>query len=133
MKKVISLLLACVMLCGCVFALASCGKKLSGDYVLDATVEVVGVKSGAVTTYSFSGSKVTLSVDTYVANNKSSVSYEGKYEIAEASDGSLEITFTFENDKGEEVKEYSTTQVLKEAEDGKSITIGLLTFKKVEN
>ena len=131
MKKIVSLLLVCVMLLGCVAVFASCGKKLSGEYQLDATVDVLG-KNGAVTTYAFSGSKVTLTIDTYLAGNKSTASYEGKYEIAEAEDGSLEITFTFTNDKGEEVKDYSTTSVLKEAEDGSSITIGILTFKKLE-
>ncbi len=127
MKKIVSLLLACVMLCGCVFALASCGKKLSGDYALDATTDVLGMKTGAVTTYAFSGSKVTLTIDTYVAGNKTTASFEGKYKIADD-----EITFTFENEKGEEVKEHSNTQTFKEADDGKSITIGLLTFQKVE-
>jgi len=132
MKKIVSLLLVCVMLVSCIGMLASCGKKLSGAYTLDATAEVAGVKSGAVTTYDFSGSKVTLTIDTYVLNNKSTASYEGKYEIAEKDDGSLEITFTFTDDKGEEVKDHSTTKVLKESEDGKSITIGLLTYTKAD-
>ena len=32
MKKIISALLVCVLLVGCMFALASCGKTLSGTY-----------------------------------------------------------------------------------------------------
>ena len=131
MKKILSAVLVCVLLVGCVFALASCGKTLSGEYKLDATGEIAGIKSGVVTTYKFSGSKVTLTIDTYVANNKSTVEYDGKYTIEEV-DEDYEITFTFTDEDGEEVKDYSKTQVLKIDDEKKTITIGLVTYTKAE-
>ena len=73
MKKIISVTLVCVMLLGCVFALASCGKTLSGKY-------------GA---FEFSGNDVTYT------GALTGGSYEGTYEIGEDEDGKAIITFTF--------------------------------------
>ena len=55
MKKVISMTLVCVLLLGCVFALASCGKTISGTYEL-------ALSEDNKTTYEFSGRKVTKTV-----------------------------------------------------------------------
>ena len=55
MKKTLSLLLVCVLLVGCIFSLASCGKTLSGTYKADVVV--------GGTSYTFSGSKVTLTAE----------------------------------------------------------------------
>ena len=130
MKKLVSVFLTLALVLGLVGVLTACGKTLSGDYALDATTGGDSMKSGLVTTYSFSGSKVTLTLDTYLLGMKNEAKVlEGTYKIAEASDGTLEITFSFVNDKGEEDKEYSVTSVLVEEED--AIKIGILTFKKV--
>ena len=83
MKKIISVVLACILLCGCVFALASCSKKLSGTYELDAYV--------ASLSYEFKGSKVTVTV----AGLGTSESIEGEYKITENDDGETVIIFTF--------------------------------------
>ena len=77
MKKILSAVLVCVLLAACVFALASCGKTLSGKYV-----DALGV-----TAYEFSGNKVTM----YLGQK---VVAEGTYKI-EAKDDKETITFTF--------------------------------------
>lgn len=90
MKKVLSLVLAVAVLATLCLALASCGKKLSGTYELDA---IVGGK-----TYEFKGNKVTITYELFGAKKSS----EGTYKIAKNDDGDLEITFTFENKDAEE-------------------------------
>ena len=121
MTKALALVLVLSMVC---IIFASCGKTLSGTYKLDATV----VGSGAVTTYTFSGSKVTLTIETKVLGNVTSTdTFEGKYEISEKDSGDLQITFTFEGDNAEK---HNVTSDLVINED--SIKIGILTFKVVE-
>ena len=118
MKKIISLLVVCIMLVGVVFSLASCGTMLSGKYTADVVF--------ANMTYEFSLNKVTLTVDPIVGNN---AVYEGKY-VIEGEEGDQKITFTFED---KEAEEYSTTEsfskITKDGED--YIQIGLVTYKKV--
>ena len=84
MKRIISTLLVCVLLLGCVFTLASCGKMLSGKY--EADVGVAGAK------YEFSGKKVTITVQVLGFEK----SYEGTYKIGENDDGKETITFDFD-------------------------------------
>ena len=88
MKRIISTILVCVLLLGCVLTLASCGKKLRGTYVCE--------EDGASISYTFKGKKFTAEMkwgDTVVDD------IEGTYKI----DGD-KITFTYEVD-GEEVEE----------------------------
>ena len=121
MKRIISTFLVCVLLLGCVFTLASCGKMLSGKYELDA---YVGSK-----TYEFSGlNKVSityelLSVETTI---------EGTYKSAENDKGETEITFTFEDE--EKAKDYAGTFPFAQGEeDGvKYIKIGILKYNKAD-
>ena len=89
MKKIVSLLLVCVMLVSCIGMLASCGKKLSGTYKLGSGV------AGA--TYEFDGSKVTVTAS-LIGIEKS---FEGTYEITENDKEETVIIFTFENDEAE--------------------------------
>ena len=70
MKKVISIVLVCVLLACSVFALASCGKTLSGTYK-DALT--------GLTELTFKGNKVTITV-----RNGSTTA---NYEIKENEDG----------------------------------------------
>ena len=117
MKKSIRILavaMVAVMLCLC---LASCGKTLSGEYYM-GDKEI----TKSYTTYTFKGNKVTCEV--YALGKKvTDGSFEGKQSIK-----GDEITFTWENEDGEEK---SDTVTFEEKEDG-SIKIGMLEFKKVE-
>lgn len=92
MKKILSVVLACALLVGCLFTLASCGKKLSGSYT--AEVEILG-QSGS-TTYDFHGGKVDIITKTKLLGNINTETVEAKYEIAEV-DGELEITIITED------------------------------------
>ena len=118
MKRVLALALVCVM----VFALASCAKKLSGTYTAEAGL---GGLVGGKTSYTFSGSKVTVSVTGSLLGSSKTTEYEGKYEITEADDGSMSITFTFGD---ADAKQYSGTFNFVDNKD--SIKIGLLTYTK---
>ena len=115
--KFLALAVAVLMLC---MAFASCGKKLSGEYKLDATI----AGTGAVTTYDFSGSKVTVTIETKALGQVTgTVELEGKYSIKDDK-----ITFEFESEK-DDAKEYAGTFDFKETDDG--IKIGLFEYKKV--
>ena len=121
MKRIISTLLVCVLLVGCVFSLAACGKKLSGKYELDA---LIGSK-----TYEFSGKKVSITYE--VAGFEKTI--EGEYKIDENDDGDLEITFTFADDE-EDADDYAGTFSFAEGKEGdvEYIKIGLSKFNKVD-
>lgn len=118
--KVLALTLVAVMLL-CTFA--SCAKKLSGDY----TGEVNFIVGKASVTYSFSGSKVTVTSKTTVLGNVNTTTYEGTYEITENDDESMEITLTFENGD-DNIK--SGTYTLEEGED--YIKIAGIQYTKAE-
>jgi len=112
------------MLCA---TLASCG-KVNGTYTADLTV----LSTGAKITYDFGAfKKVTLTVETLVAGSVTGTKIiEGKYDVEEKDDGSMNITFTFES-KEEEATTYGGTQTLKIDKENDTITIGLVTYKKV--
>lgn len=115
--KVLSLVMVAAMLC---ITLASCGKTLSGEYENDATV----LNTGVVTTYEFSGKKVTLTVETKAAGATvgDPLVVEGKYSIEDDK-----ITFEFESDD-EDAKKYNQTVDFEEGED--YIKIGIVKFEK---
>ena len=114
--KILALVMATLMLC---LALASCGKKLSGEYVLDATI----AGSGAVTTYAFSGSKVTLTIETKLLGSVTdTVEFEGKYSIEDDK-----ITFDFDEDDADD---YNKAFDFEETDNG--IKIGILEYKKAD-
>ena len=115
--KVLSLVMVAAMLC---ITLASCGKTLSGKYENDATV----FSTGVVTTYEFSGKKVTLTVESKAAGATvgDPLVIEGKYSIDDDK-----ITFEFEGDD-EDAKKYSQTLDFEESED--YIKIGVVKFEK---
>ena len=83
MKKIISMTLLCALLLGCVFALASCAKTLSGTYKRDGFI--------VDTTYEFKGNEVT------IVNGLGSLSHTTKatYAIEENDEGAMTITFTY--------------------------------------
>ena len=125
MKKSIRILavaLVAIMLC---ISLVSCGKKLNGSYkgeinVLVASYEVV---------YEFKGSKVTVTrqIESIIGDGDPVV-VEGKYEITEAEDGELKITFEYEGEDDEVVK--GGTFDFEEGED--YIKIGTVKYSKVD-
>ena len=118
MKKIISAILVCVLLVGSVFALASCGKMLSGKYS-DAVT--------GLTSYEFKGNKVKVTAG---AGNFA-VSLDGTYKIAKNDDGKNEITFTFENDDDDK---YSGTFSFSDGEENgkKYIKIGVVKYNKAD-
>ncbi len=84
MKKVLSLVLALALLCGCMFTLASCFGGLSGKY--SYTDPILGGK----TTYEFKGKEFTR---TYTLGSITHTA-TGTYEITEEEEKSY-ITFTY--------------------------------------
>lgn len=118
--RVVALALVIALAC---ITLASCGKTLSGTYTAGGSV----LGTGATTTYKFSGSKVTLTVEGSLLGMSSSETFEGTYKITESDDGSMKISFDFGD---EDAKEYSTSFNFKEDKDAGTITIGLITYTK---
>ena len=118
MKRIISTILVCVLLLGCVFTLASCGKTLSGTYSADLAIAKVS--------YEFKfGGKVTLTVDPIIGDTST---YEGKYEVI---DDTNEITLIFED---ADAKEYGGTSSFTtgEEEGVKYIKIGGVKYTEVD-
>ena len=89
--KIASVMIALLMM-ACVFA--SCAKKLSGSY--QAGLSLLG--QGADVTYTFSGSKVEATQKLTILGSVKSNTVSGTYEITENADGSMEITFDFEEE-----------------------------------
>ena len=120
MKKILSLILVCVLLVGTMFTLASCANSLSGEYK-DALTSNVSYKFGAF-------GKVTLTVDSIIGDDKV---YEGKYKI-DSEDGDFTITFTF--DDADANKIYGgTNDFAKGEENGEEyIKLGLFRYNKVK-
>lgn len=117
MKKLLSLVLALALLCGCMFTLASCGGGLSGKY----TDEL------GLTSYEFKGKNFTCTV----AVGNLTYSASGTYEITEEDDKSY-ITFTY-TDGDEKAKKDGGVKLAftKGEEDGKNyIKLGLFKYVK---
>ena len=118
--RIIAIAMVAVMLC---LSLASCGKKISGKY--EAEIDVLLASYTA--TYDFSGSKVEITKKTTVFGSVNTNTIEGKYEIAELDDGSMEITITLESDD-DDIK--SGTFTFEEGEG--YIKIGGIQYNKVD-
>lgn len=119
MKKTISVLLVCVLLLGCVFTLASCGKKLSGKYES-------ALGSGAY--YEFSGNDLTYSRKSLLGGN---VVTTGTYELTEDEDGNSVIVITY-GDSDDDAK--SGTYPFSEGEENgvKFIKIAGVKYNKAD-
>lgn len=120
--RVIALALVMAMAC---LALASCAKTLSGTYSSEG--DFLGL-AGAKTSYTFSGSKVTITVTTsnFITGSDTD-EYQGTYEITEATDGTLSIVFDIEDSKV-----YSGTFSFAEDKDAGTIKINGITFTKAK-
>ena len=124
MKKIISTILVCVLLLGCVMSFASCDKLLIGKY---ESLEVLGIK----TTYEFSAFKYTKTTVTpsIIGGDKTSVE-EGSFKITENDEGEPIISFTYEVDGVKEVENYSFSQG---EEDGvKYVKIGFVKYTQAK-
>ncbi len=115
MKKIVSLLLACVLLVGCALSLTSCGKTLSGEYKDALTGNVK---------YEFVLNKYTKTVDNLFGDDTVT---EGTYKIDEEAG---EITFTYEVDGEKKTQTENYSYGEKEGVD--YIIIGVLTYNKVQ-
>ena len=123
MKRIISTLLVCALLLGCVLTLASCGKMLMGKY------EFV-LSDSNKTTYEFMLNKVTKTTTAGIAGYTKDIVTEGTYEINEVEDGEYEITFTWTIDGEEEIE---TLYFAEGEENGvQYIKIGIVTYNKVK-
>lgn len=128
MTKILSLVMACVLVC---FVFASCAKTLSGTYSAEAGGSFLGGK----VSMTFSGKNVTITTTAGVAGFTSTSESKGTYEIAEAADGTQSITITFTGDAEDDAKQFSGTQSFAEGKDedgNKTIKIGLITLTKAK-
>lgn len=128
MTKILSLVMACVLVC---FVFASCAKTLSGTYSAEAGGSFLGGK----VSMTFSGKNVTITTTAGVAGFTSTSESKGTYEIAEAADGTQSITITFTGDAEDDAKKFSGTQSFAEGKDedgNKTIKIGLITLTKAK-
>ena len=89
--KALALTLTAVIL---VCTLVSCGKTVSGTY--GSEIEFLGQKWEV--TYKFSGKNVEAESKATVLGQVNSKTAKGTYEISENDDGTLEITFDFEEE-----------------------------------
>ena len=126
MKKLISTILVCVLLLGCVMSFTSCSKMLLGKY----ETEVDAVVAGGKVVYEFTPFGYTKTTTTEVLGFAKDSVEEGKYKITENEDGDLTITFTYEVDGKEEAESFSFSQG---EEDGvKYVKLGLIKYTKVD-
>ena len=115
MKKTLKVAALMIVIVMAVFAFASCAKKLSGAYELDAGFL-------GTTTYEFDGNKYTKTYDPMAGDNEVE---EGKYKIDEDAGT---ITFTYEVDGEEKTR----TEDFVEGTEGdvEYIKIGSLQYTK---
>ncbi len=124
LARVLALVLVIAMAC---LALASCAKTLSGTYSAEAGL---GSLAGVKTSFTFKGSKVILTVTgSSFITGSATTEYEGKYEITEAADGTMSITFEFESED-DDATSYNKTHTFSENKDADTITIGGITYTK---
>lgn len=102
MKKIISALIICVLVVGCVCALTGCGgKTLNGAY-----------KFG-ITTYEFSGNNVEITYEVFGFEK----SIEGTYEITTNEDETMTLTITIESEE-EGAEDYAGKHSFVEGKEG---------------
>lgn len=126
MKKIISTILVCVLLLGCVMSLSSCGKMLMGKY----EAQVDAIVAGGKVVYEFTPFGYTKTTTTEVLGFEKSSVEEGKYKIAENDEGELTITFTYEVDGEEKTESVAFSQG---EEDGvKYVKLGIVKYTKID-
>ena len=125
MKKIISAVLVCVLLVGCIFALASCAKTLNGTYEMGSGV------AGA--SYTFKGSNVTITYKFLGTETE----IKGTYVISEDEEKGQIITITIadEDAEADDADKYEGVHTLVEGTEGdkKFIKIDGVQYNKVED
>ena len=117
MKKILSLMLVCVMLVGIVCTLSSCGNVLIGTYENETIY----------TTYEFKVNQFTMTIDIPFVDMD--IVRSGTYKITGKGD-EREIIFTFDEDGKEKTETYKFSSG---KEDGKAyIVLGGVTFTKAD-
>lgn len=133
MKKILSAILVCVLLCGTLFTLASCGNSLSGTYASDEID--IGVAKSKVT-LKFGLASVTIeSMTENIVTGAKTTTYKASYKIAKNDEGERTITFTYAADSNEfDLFPDGNTFKFDEAttDDGEQIKIGVYTFTKAK-
>lgn len=121
MKKTLRIVALVLVLAMSVCVLASCGKKLSGEYAAGGDF--------AGTSYTFKGSKVTIKY-TVLGFEKT---IEGEYEITTNDDDKEVIIFTF-GDDAEDADKYEGEFAFAEGKEGDTeyIKIGIAKYTKVK-
>ncbi len=126
MKRIISTILVCALILGCVLTLASCGKMLTGKYQTNILI-------GDVTCEFKLGGKVLITVTSMLGT---SATCEGEYEF---DDDTNKIEFEFEEtNEGliqNAIQELFTGEqdFVKGEEDGvKYVKIGFVKFEEVK-
>lgn len=125
MKKLLSTILVCVLLVGCVFTLAGCVLSVGPMTMITGKYEADAVVGGL--TYEFGAfGKVTVTAKLLGM----STSFEGKYKVDNKTDPH-QITFTFEN---EDAKEYAGTVSFSSGKEGdvKFVKIGGVKYNEVK-
>ena len=124
MKKIVSTILLCVLLCGSIFSLASCSNIVFGEY--DGSINLGIIKYDI---------KMKFSIGKVTIETESEKVYTAKYKIAEDEDGDRTITFTYE-DGADEFLAFPGGEALSlvesEVEGVKYLTIGLYKLKKIK-
>ena len=124
MKKAVrwmALALVAVMLC---VMMVGCGITLSGTY----SAELDAIIAGGKTSYTFSGRKVVLTMTNELFGQVTTTEYTGEYEIDEAADGTMTISFDFEDDEEKDADFYEGTFSFEQTET--SIKIRGVEYKK---
>ena len=123
MKKLLSTVLVCVLLLGCVFTLAGCVVSVGPMTMISGKYEADAIVAGATYEFGMLG-KVTVTAKVLGI----STSFEGKYKVDNEAD---QITFTFEDD---DATEYSGTfSFTSGEEDGVNyVKIGGIKYKEVK-
>ena len=124
MKKIISTILVCVLLLGCVMSFTSCSKILYGKY----ESEVDALVAGGEVEYEFTPFGYTKTTKTEVLGFEKETVEEGKYKITENEDGELTITFTYKVDGKENTETFAFSQGEEDGE--KYIKLGFVKYTK---
>ena len=124
MKKILSSLLACMLVIACILSLASC--VLSAGPITMISGKYEGNLLVAECTYEFSPfGGVTLTVDPIIGN---SATYEGKYKV---NSDTKEITLTFDDDDAD-IYEGTSDFSYGDDEGVEYIEIGLVRYTAVD-
>ena len=122
MKRILSALLVCVLLVGCVLSMASCAKRLSGKYSADVF--------GAGTTMTFDGKDVKIAITVPLVGEVASL--DATYEI---KDGKISFDIADEEEVTNAVakKVIASLETPVDFEEGDNyIKIGGAKYEKVD-